>query len=287
MPTTQPTATLPYLQLHLAVLLFGAAGLFGKLILLSPLLIVLGRTVWASVFLGILVSWEAPWRLSQKVWKMGALLGAILAFHWVAFYQSIQLSTVAVGVLTFSTFPVFTVLLAALLLKDPIRLKEFGLAVLAFAGVALLLIDIDLSANYFWGVIWGVASGASFAVLALLNKKWIKEFSANQMALLQNAGATLWLLPFAFFIPWSSRPLDYLWLALLGIVFTGISHSLFIKSLHHISAQVASIVAALEPVYAMLLALVLLWEVPSSMELIGGALILLAAVWAMYKPKKR
>jgi drug/metabolite transporter (DMT)-like permease len=274
-----------YGQLHVAVMLFGGAGLFGKLIPLSPSLLVWGRTAWAVVFL-LFWMWGRGERQQKADWKIIGILGSLLAFHWVAFFQSIQLSTVAVGVLTFSTFPIFTVLLAPLFLKERIELRDLVLALIATAGVALIIPKLDFNSNYFWGVLWGIGSGASFAVLALLNKKWVEDYSANQIALFQNFGACLALTPFIFFVNWEAPAISYLYWAVLGIIFTGIAHTLFIGSLKQIKAQTVSIVAALEPVYGIFWALIFLKEVPVWRELLGGAVILIAALWAMFGKKK-
>jgi len=141
----------------------------------------------------------------------------------------------------------------------------------------------ELSGNYALGVIWGLASGASFALLSLINKLWVKQSSANKTALLQNLGAAICLLPFAFISHWELRPIQFGYWLLLGIVFTGLSHRLFIASLRHIKAQTVSIIAALEPVYGIFWALALLGEIPVLRELLGGLVILMAAGLAMWR----
>jgi drug/metabolite transporter (DMT)-like permease len=73
---------------------------------------------------------------------------------------------------------------------------------------------------------------------------------------------------------------DMLWLALLGIVFTGVAHSLFIRGLAHVKAQTASVIASLEPVYGILAAALLLAEMPTLRELAGGVVILGTALYA-------
>ena len=91
--------------LHVAVALFGFAGLFGKWLALSPVAIVLGRTAIAAVALGILrlrSDERAPFdvRLIAN--------GVVLAVHWLTFFAAIQVSTVAVGLLGYASFPLFT-----------------------------------------------------------------------------------------------------------------------------------------------------------------------------------
>lgn len=66
---------------------------------------------------------------------------------------------------------------------------------------------------------------------------------------------------------------------LLGVVFTGLSHSLFIDGLKSVSAKTASIITTLEPVYGIAAAALLLGEVPGIRMIAGGAVILGAAAY--------
>ncbi|MFC2158171.1 EamA family transporter, partial [Acidobacteriota bacterium] len=98
------------IELHVAVVLFGLAGLFGKWLALSPFIIVLGRVFFASLVLGlILAAKKQSFKITpRKNYWVFLSLGVLLAVHWVCFFQSIQVSTVAVGLLSYSSFPLFT-----------------------------------------------------------------------------------------------------------------------------------------------------------------------------------
>ena len=91
--------------LHVAVGLFGFAGLFGKWIAWSPAALVLGRTGVAAVALGVFLAWRHR-ALPQPTAALAGN-GVLLAVHWVAFFAAIQLSTVAVGLLGYASFPLF------------------------------------------------------------------------------------------------------------------------------------------------------------------------------------
>ena len=67
---------------------------------------------------------------------------------------------------------------------------------------------------------------------------------------------------------------------MLGVVFTALAHALFIRGMMAVKAQLASIIASLEPVYGILIALVVLSEVPSAREILGGVVIISAIVYA-------
>ncbi len=273
----------PLVAVHLAVVLFGSAGLFGRVLDLPPTVIVLGRVVFASLALGAVVTLRRRRAPTPPVSRLGAPqlapLGFLLAIHWVSFFASIQLSSVAVGLLTFSTFPVFTAALEPLIPGERFDPRTLVAALVTVVGVALVIPTGDPSGDMLRGAAWGVFSGASFAVLSLVNRHRVREESALRLALHQDLWAAVFLLPFAFVAPRWPTPPEWGLLLVLGVVFTAAAHGLFIRGLKGVSAGRASVITSLEPVYGVALAWLLLNERPEARTLLGGALVLGAAVW--------
>jgi drug/metabolite transporter (DMT)-like permease len=108
-----------FVEIHIAVVLFGLAGLFGKWLELSPVIIVLGRVFFASLALGsiLILSKQNLKKLPAKNTIFLFFLGILLAFHWICFFRSIQVSSVAVGLLSYSSFPLFTAILEPLFFR--------------------------------------------------------------------------------------------------------------------------------------------------------------------------
>lgn len=270
----------PLLSIHLAVVLFGAAGLFGRVLTLPPTLIVLGRVLFASVALGIAVALRRGRPVGVRSgWAGRALLGLLLAVHWVAFFQAIQVSSVAVGLLTFATFPVFAAGLEPLLPGERFDRRTLVAALVTLVGVGLVVPTPDLADPTVQGALWGVFSGFTFALLSLANRTLVRRDSALTLALHQDLWAMVFLLPFAFTAPRLPTGQEWGLLILLGVVFTAAAHALFIRGLRSVSAGRASVITALEPVYGVLLAWQLLGERPEPRTLFGGALVLGAALW--------
>lgn len=267
-------------EIHVAVLLFGFPGLFGKWIPLSPPQIVFGRVLFAALALGAVL---ALGRRSFRIASRGdagllALCGLILAVHWTLFFQSVQVSSVAVGLLAYSSFPVFTVFLEPLLLGEPRDRGSLGFALLCVLGIALIVPGFDLSNSTLQGVLYGLGAGLTFSILSIANRRLVRTHSSLKIAFYQDLLAMLFLLPFVASSPprLSARTL---WLlAVLGIFCTGAAHTLFIKGMKHAGARTASILSSLEPVYGIVLALAFLGEVPALRTIAGGALILAAAL---------
>src|SRR6185369_14408317 len=88
------------------------------------------------------------------------------------FFQSINISSVAIGLLSFSSFPLFTAAFEPLLLRQRLRGAELAGALLVLPGVYLLVPSVSLSDTTTQGVLWGVLAGATFAVLSVGNR-WL------------------------------------------------------------------------------------------------------------------
>lgn len=264
------------IEIHIAVLLFGMSGLFGKFLSLPSMIIVLGRVIFSSIFiLSLILFMKTSIRLKQKTdYFYLILMGIILAVHWSTFFHSIQISTVAIGLLTFSTFPVFVTFLEPYFFKEKIRPSDIVVAAVTFTGVVLVLPGFQLESDMTQGVIWGVVSGFTYAVLSILNRKYVKEYSSTVIAFYEQSVAAIVLLPFLFIQRPVFWPSDIWLLILLGTVFTGISHTLFINGLKNVKTQAAGIISALEPLYGIIFAIFLLREIPSFREILGGIIIL-------------
>jgi len=276
-------------EIHLAVLLFGTAGLFGKWLLISPFMIVLGRVFFASLFLAVIIwiSGRKKSLLPGDNYFTFILLGLILSIHWVSFFKSIQISTVAVGLLSFSIYPVFTTFLEPIFTKNRIIKLNVFLSLFCLSGVFLIVPKFDLQNSTYMGVLWGIFSGFTFSLLTIINHNLSQKHSSLIIAFNQNFFATLFLSPLLLVIKPSLTTKDIGLLVILGVVCTAFSHTLFIKGMKNVKAQTASLIHTLEPVYGILFAFLFLKEIPSNRTLLGGALILLGQIMIVYRFIKR
>lgn len=273
----------------MAVLLFGLAGLFPKWIALPSPIMVLGRTFFAALFLALLLfSLKLEFRIQKgKELLLLGILGCILAGHWSAFFQSIKVSTVAIGTLSYSTFPVFVTLLEPLFFREKVQPYNLLLALVMILGVFLITPELSLSSDITLGVLWGLLAGLSFAFLTILNRKLRAVRSSLFIAFYQNLFATGALLPALLFLQprWTLKDIGLL--AVLGLLCTAVSHALFIEGMKFVRAQIAGIIASLEPLYVIGLAVLLLGEIPTGRTLLGGVVILGAAVCTTIREGRR
>jgi drug/metabolite transporter (DMT)-like permease len=266
------------LYANLAVILFGLASVLGKLSGLPSPLIVLGRVVFAGITLGAVVAFgrrKIGLRRRRDLLYLCAP-GVLLAFHWTSFFESVNVSNVAIGLLSYSSFPLFTALIEPVVFHQRAsRLQTIGgLAILA--GVYLLVPSFTLDNNITLGVCWGVVAGATFAILSVTNRWLGGTYSSITISLSQDLVAAAVLLPTLLLshptAPFGLR--QVLILVALGVVCTAVAHTLFIEGMRDISAQLASLSGSVEPIWGIGFALLLLGEVPSGRTLVGGAVIL-------------
>ncbi len=274
---------------HLATLLFGFSGLFAEwLHPLLPVQIVGGRTLFAAIFLILLLKIRSRLYLPKSTGTWGLLLasGMVLSFHWMAFFQAIQLTNVAIGLLTFSTFPLFTALLEPLAFRESLRPLDLGLSLLILIGMALISKDA-LDQNFGWeGIAWGLVGAASFAFMALINRRLLGDMGGLQIAAYQNFFAFLPLIPFNLDLGLPNDSRIWVLLILLGTLFTGVAHGLFNQSMAYIRATTASLVVGIEPIYSIILAAILLQQYPGFLTLTGGGLILSAGIIPSFWDRK-
>jgi drug/metabolite transporter (DMT)-like permease len=276
------------LKIHAAVLLFGFAGLFGheKLLPLSSFVIVFGRVVFAcgALLVAALVRREILRRVSRYSLLAFAVLGVLLAVHWTTFFQSVKTSGVALALITFSTFPVFVAFLEPLFFQEKLQLIDILRALLALTGIIILQPHFELNERT-QGILWGIASGGTFALLTLLNRRFVRQHSSMTITLYQDLFAAVALLPFVLAAGQTVTFRDVFLLAVLGVLCTAVAHSLFIAGLHGISARTASTIACLEPVYGTFLAVLFLGEELTLRTFLGGVLIVGVALHATVKPR--
>ena len=81
---------------------------------------------------------------SRKDYVLMVTAGIVLAVHWTTFMQSIQTSTVAIGTLTFSTFPLFVTFLEPVLFHEKLRASSVVSAFIMLLGVLCIVPEFEL-----------------------------------------------------------------------------------------------------------------------------------------------
>ena len=171
------------ISVNISVLLFGLAGLFAKWIQLPAISITFGRVLFSSIALSIFILVKKQsFQIRDK--RDGMLLiaaGIILALHWWTFLKAIQLSTVAIGTITFSTFPLFVTILEPLVYHRRLKPRNILIACLILLGVIVTIPEFSIENHLFLVGIDGDGGNRRqrLSATVLANSRRIARFSST------------------------------------------------------------------------------------------------------------
>lgn len=269
--------------IHVAAVLFGLTGIFGELIQADAMVITAGRASFAVLALFAFIRYQGGSLMQGfKPRNIGVLVaaGAMLALHWVTFFVSVKIAGVAVATLGFASFPAFITLCECLFFKEKVSTAEWLILALVTLGLVLVTPSFDFQDEATVGLAWAILSGLAFAIFTLINRRAAAHIPAQQVACWENLVVALLTLPFSFPAMAQLDAINWLWIALLGVFCTALSHYLLVSSLMILKARSAGIVIALEPLYAIFFAAILFAQYPSIRALLGGSLMIGAIVWS-------
>lgn len=254
-------------QLHVFVFLAGLTGSLGFLIKLNGLVLVFYRILITVIVLWVLALFRKnihSYNLKTKFSLLGT--GAIIALHWVCFYQSIKLANVSIALVCFSSTSLFSSFLEPLWKHAKIQFQEILIGSLSLLGI-LLIFHFDT--QFRTGIIVGLFSALFAAIFSIINKRFTSHIDVQTIQSYEMTGGLLFLLPFVlllgfntWFNPMGLIPtsMDWFWLSILAIACTVWSTHLMLSSLKHISAFTLNVTLNLEPVYGIILAFILFKE---------------------------
>ncbi len=285
-----------YLQLHLAVLLFGFTAILGDLINLTALTMVWWRVLITSLSLVFFVKFRRLAKeMPRKTLRLFITIGILVGIHWLCFYGAIKLANASIALVCMATASFFTALIEPLILKTPVKKFELALGLVIVPGMALIVSDLDL--KMVSGVVVGLTASLVAAWFSVLNKKNIRETDELTITFLELGSACIFLslfFPFYYFLPdqqlqlFPPTAMDWVYLLILSLLCTTFAYVLALKSLHYLTAFAANLTINLEPVYGIILAWLILSDNQElSSSFYWGVVIILISVFSYPLLKKR
>lgn len=276
------------LSVHGAVLIFSFTALFSKLIPLPALEITVYRSVFAFVALAIYIAYKKQsYRLvSPTDYLIAAVLGILLAAHWVSYFYAMQVSSVAVGVIALYTYPVITVFLEPIFHGERPHLVDIISSFAVLFGIYLIVPDFSLDNSVTIGVISGVFSAFMMALRNIMQRRYFSAYAASHALFYQTIVVALVLYFFSDTAVAAIDETQWWQLLLLGVAFTALPHTLFANALLHLKAKTVSLIACVQVVYAAIFAAVILGEWLTWNVVAGGLIVLSAAMYESMPGKK-
>ncbi len=272
--------------------MWGFTGILGKLIHLDAYIIVWHRLLIAvlGLFIVLILLKKGVFPVQTKhFWKsMG--VGVVVALHWMTFYKSIELSTASLGILCLSTATLHVTWLGPLLTKQRFSWVDFLMGLIVIYGI--YFVSTDFSESDTVALKYGLSSAFFAALFSVLNASLSKEIEPYKMSLYELLSAFIFLSFCLLF--WGEMSFDvfkmttsdFLWLLFLGLLCTSFAFLASIEVVKRLGAFTFSLSVNLEPVYTMLLAIVILNEdeLLNRNFYFGSALIVLVVIGnALYK----
>lgn len=283
--------------MHFIVLIWGFTGILGGLISIDANEITFFRTGIAFLsllLLGFFFKSEKSLTSKQILWLL--LTGVIVGLHWITFFYSIKISTISIAVVCMSASTLFTSFLEPIIFKRRYYLSEAILSVAVSIGV---LVIFGFETSYTSGIIFGLISAFLSAAFNTLNGMFVKEMPSLQITKYEMLGGFMTAGSFLIFTDnlsaatFNLSGYDWIYLLILALVCTTFAFITAVWVMNYVTPFTVSISVNMEPVYTILLALLLDWYRGTNTEQMSdgfylGGLIIIATilVHAWLKTKK-
>lgn len=268
-----------YGLMHVTVFIWGFTAILGKSISIQALPLVWYR-IWAVVLImaGVLAVKGLGFR-QPRVWRLFGV-GALVGLHWLMFYGCIKVAGVSVAVLCLSSLTFFTAIFEPLIFRRAVRVYELVLGGIVVVGVLLLLRFEANAEPVGWAL--GLGSALFSAAFGTFNGMLAKTEAPERVTFFELFGAAVvtslffFVWPESFVPPWQLSVVDGLLMALLVVVCTVLPWMWSLRVLKVLSPYTLAIAVSLEPVYAMVLA-VMIWPESETLSLrfyVGSAILI-------------
>jgi drug/metabolite transporter (DMT)-like permease len=272
------------LHFHFIVFIFGFTAILGSLISIESLPLVWYRMLIAFMVLILFaIILKKNIKVSKKLLIKLIICGALISLHWITFFKAIKVSNVSVTLSVLSLGAFLTSFLEPLFYKRKIILYEVFLGIFVVVGTSLIF-----KSQYYYieGIFYALISVFLSVIFGLINGKLIEEASSLVISIYELLGGFILITLILIFAGdfnntfFDLSKSDLLWLILLGTVCTAYAFVISVDVLKHLSPYSLMISINMEPVYGIILAIIILNESSQlSLEFyIGFILIFLSVI---------
>lgn len=273
--------TKSYLHLHLIVFIWGFTGALGELISVGSMAKVWYRMSIALVLVAIYIWYKKiPLKISRNLLLIFLGSGFIIALHWFTFFEAIEVSNVSVTLATLSTGAFFASILEPIFYKRKIIRYEVIFGLLVMLG---LYIIYEVNGNFLYGIILALIAAFLSATFSIINGKFAGKYSSSYISLYQILGGVFLISLYLFLTGEMNADFfvlsmsDWIYMLILGSICTAYTFVASIDVMKHLSPYTVMLTINLEPVYGIILAIILFPETEkmSTGFYIGAAIIIL------------
>ncbi len=265
-----------------AIFLWSSLGIVIKLSELPVQTLIFFSAVISSIITGTITIKRYKYLLTPPILIPLFFLSVVSLINTFTFFYSYKNTTISNAVLTHYLAPVIVAILSPLFLKERLTLRIVLAVFISITGLSIML---EFSLNEFIlllkmndrntiGIIAGITSAIFYAVLVLMLRVIAQKGHTVVITFLQNTFISIFLIPFV------SLPEGYGWInrnlwqiLTMGLVHSTIAPLLYVRGIKDVTANRASLIGYLEPVFAIILGVIFLDENVNLNTIAGGVMI--------------
>lgn len=267
------------IELNIALIFISTSGALGRYIDLPVPTIIASRALLASIIIFIFCKWKKFDFKIKKEDRLAFLVGGLLmGLHWLTYFYTLKLSSVAVGMLLLFTYPVITAFLEPIILKTKFQKTHLVLGIIVIIGIYFIVPDFIVEKDYIKTIGLGLSSALCYSLRNLIMKVKSSEYNGSILMLYQIVIITICLSPFFFMFDNTGFINQLPANLILALLTTAIGHTYFLYSFKNFSTTSVSIISSSQPIYGIIIAVIFLKEYPEISAIIGGGLILSSVV---------
>ncbi|MEZ4856569.1 MAG: DMT family transporter [Gelidibacter sp.] len=273
-----------YLQLHFLVFIAGFTAILGELITIGSIPLVWYRMLIAGLLMVVYIKFiKLKISVDKRTMFRFFAAGVIIALHWITFFEAIKQSNISITLAMFSTGAFFASFIEPLFHKRRIIWYEILFGIIVIIGVFLIT---QSEVKYINGILLGISSALFSTLFAVINGQFIKKHSATVISFYEFISGVIFLTLFilifkggfnATFFKLSDT--DWLYLFILASICTAYAFIGAVKVMKFLSPYTVVLSYNLEPVYGIILALILFPKTETmSPQFYYGAILVLTTV---------
>ena len=274
---------LNYFHLHFIVFIWGFTAVLGDLITIETVPLVWHRMLLGSLFVLIYIIYNKEMlKVSLRSLIKFAFIGLIIALHWLAFFSAVKVSNVSITLAMMSTGAFFASFLEPVFFKRKIISYEVIFGLIVIIG---LYIIFKVESEYLSGILLALLASFLGALFSIFNGMMVKSHNASVISFYELLFGLLFITIYILFTDgfddtfFKLSVSDWTYLIILASICTAYA---FIASVHvmkWISPYTVMLTTNMEPIYGILLALLILGEKEyMSPTFYVGAIIILITV---------
>ncbi|MEX1377812.1 MAG: DMT family transporter [Eubacteriales bacterium] len=281
------------IKLTIVMLLWGSIGVFTKQINLSPIILSFLRAAIALPVLYLFIKYKGKsLKYDFKTLRPYIISGILLGLGWTTLFYGYKNTSISSAVIIYNMCPIYVMIAAPFILKEKITKLQIGIIAVSFMGLLMVIGNSAQTGSNVLGMVLSGLSGMIYAAIVIINKKIKRKIDSNSATFVQVAASVIILMPFVLAEGQIGDifNLDAKGLVLtiiLGAVHTGVAYALYFSTYDKVASVDIVTFGYLEPIFGILIGMVVLGERLSTVQILGGMIILGSTYLGEYLKYKR